>query len=151
MQILIIAYRSCCYAKVNNYSAPSCCATKGAHNMNSKAKVRIQSVKLITRFLRIMSDEDLIPVPEMNTIVAELKHLAEHGETMPAIMPKLITQEEAAAMLGVSYSNFKKLEREGAFSFKRRMVGSAVRYRNTDVIKFIMASENSCITEPVIN
>lgn len=44
-------------------------------------------------------------------------------------------------MLGISHSNFKKLEAEGAFPFKRRMVGSAVRYKNTDILDFILASE----------
>ena len=44
-----------------------------------------------------------------------------------------------ADMLGISLSNFKKLEAEGAFPFKRRMVGSAVRYRNTDIVKFILS------------
>ena len=103
--------------------------------------IRIQSVKLIARFLRIMSDEDLITVPEMNTIITELKYLAEHGETMPSIMPKLIDQKEAASMLGVSYSNFKKLEHEGAFTFQRKMVGSSVKYSIQDVVKFIMTDD----------
>ena len=44
-------------------------------------------------------------------------------------------------MLGISHSNFKKLEAEGTFPFKRKMVGSAVRYRNTDVIDYIVSSE----------
>ena len=103
--------------------------------------IRIPSVKLISRFLRIMTDEDLVSVPEANTIIAELKHLAERGENLPPIMPKLLTQEDAASMLGIGLSNFKKLEREGAFSFKRKMVGTSVRYRNIDIINFIMVSE----------
>ena len=65
---------------------------------------------------------------------------------MPAIVPKLIDQTEAATMLGISLANFKKLEREDAFPFKRRMVGSAVRYRNTDVIAFIMANEEKTVS-----
>ena len=110
--------------------------------------IRIQSVKLISRFLRIMTDEDLVSVPEANTIIAELKHIAERGENFPPIMPKLIDQEAAAAMLGVGLSNFKKLERENAFSFKRKMVGTSVRYRNIDIINFIMASDDSSHSEP---
>jgi hypothetical protein len=110
--------------------------------------IRPQSVKLISRFLRIMTDEDLVTVPEANTIIAELKHLAERGENLPAIIPKLVDQEEAASMLGVGLSNFKKLEREGAFSFKRKMVGTSVRYRNTDVISYILASDDSSLSKP---
>ena len=113
--------------------------------------IRPQSVKLISRFLRIMTDEDLVTVPEANTIIAELKHLAERGENLPAIIPKLVDQEEAASMLGVGLSNFKKLEREGAFSFKRKMVGTSVRYRNTDVISYILASDDSSQTDPANN
>ena len=111
--------------------------------MNSAAAttIRPQSVKLISRFLRIMTDEDLVTVPEANTIIAELKHLAERGENLPPIMPKLLTQEEAAEILSVSLSNFKKLEREGAFSFKRKMVGTSVRYLNINVLKFIIEND----------
>lgn len=106
--------------------------------MNPKTTIRIQSVKLITRFLRIMADEDLIPVPEMNTIIAELKHLAEHGQSMPQITPKLLTIPEVCELINVGISNFKTLEKSGAFPFKRRKIGGAVRYKNTDVINFIM-------------
>ena len=42
-------------------------------------------------------------------------------------------------MLALSLSNFKKQEKDGVFSFKRKMVGSSVRYRNTDIIKYILA------------
>ena len=111
--------------------------------MNPNTTIKIKSVKLIARFLRIMSDEDLITVPEMNTILAELKHLAVHGEKMPPIMPKLIKQAEAAEMLSIGFSNFKALEKSGAFPFKRRKIGGAVRYRNTDIIRFIMSEDNA--------
>ena len=77
-----------------------------------------------------------------------VEHLAERGENLPAIIPKLVDQEEAASMLGVGLSNFKKLEREGAFSFKRKMVGTSVRYRNTDVISYILASDDSSLSKP---
>ena len=60
----------------------------------------------------------------------------------PIIVPKLIDQREAADMLGISHSNVKKLEAEGAFPFQRKMVGSAVRYRNTDIIDYIVSSED---------
>jgi len=99
--------------------------------------IRIRTVKLIARLLQPLAEEGVLTIPEKNEIVAQLKHLAEHGETMPAITPRLIDQTEVAEMLGISLANFKKLERDGSFPFQRRMVGSAVRYRNTDVIKYI--------------
>ena len=113
-----------------------------------KTNIRPQTVRLIKRILTPLMEEGLIHVPELNEVIGNLKHLSEKGELLPAIMPKLIDQEEAASMLGVSLSNFKKLEREGAFSFKRKMMGSSVRYRNTDVINFILASDDSRSSEP---
>ena len=71
----------------------------------------------------------------------QLQHLATHGEPLPVVVPKMINQSEAVDMLGISLSNFKKLEAEGAFPFKRRMVGSAVRYRNTDVLRYMFMDE----------
>jgi len=109
--------------------------------------IRPQTVRLIKRILTPLMEEGLIPVPELNEVIGNLKHLSEKGELLPTIMPKLVDQEEAASMLGVSLSNFKKLERENAFSFKRKMMGSSVRYRNTDVINFILASDDSMHSE----
>ncbi len=105
-------------------------------------RIRKQTVKLISKFIRMMSDVDQITIPEEKEIIAQLKHLSEKGTLMPKIMPKLIDQKEVASMLGIGHSNFKKLESEGAFFFKRRMVGSAVRYRNTDIIKYIERSDD---------
>jgi predicted DNA-binding transcriptional regulator AlpA len=106
--------------------------------MNAKSQIRPRTVKLIARLLSPLSDEGIISVPEEREIISNLKHLSERGELIPNIMPKLIDQTEAAELLGISLANFKKLEREGAFSFNRRMVGSSVRYRNLDVIKYLM-------------
>ena len=113
-----------------------------------KTNIRPQTVRLIKRILTPLADEGLIFVPELNDIIGNLKHVSEKGELLPAIMPKLIDQETAAAILGIGLSNFKKLERENAFSFKRKMVGTSVRYRNIDIINFIMASDDSSHSEP---
>ena len=56
---------------------------------------------------------------------------------MPDVVPRLITMEEAAQMLGISLANFKK--QEPYLPFKRKYVGHGVRYRNTDVIRFILS------------
>ena len=113
-----------------------------------KTNIRPQTVRLIKRILTPLADEGLIFVPELNDIIGNLKHVSEKGELLPPIMPKLLTQEDAAAMLGVGLSNFKKLERENAFSFKRKMVGTSVRYRNIDIINFIMTSDDYKPSEP---
>jgi hypothetical protein len=117
------------------------CQTSEASIMNPQNSIRIKTVKLIGRLLQPLVEEGLIAVPERNEILSNLKSLSERGELIPQEAPKLIDQTAAAELLDIGLSNFKKLEREGAFPFKRRMVGSAVRYRNTDIIKFIMSEE----------
>ena len=99
--------------------------------------ITINTVNLIAKLLNPLADAGVLSVPEEREIVAELRSLAKTGKPVPAVFPRLIDQREAAEMVGVSLSNFKKLESEGAFPFKRKMVGSAVRYRNTDVVAFI--------------
>ena len=54
------------------------------------------------------------------------------------VIPKLIDQKEAADTLGISFAHFRNLEREGVSPFKRRKVGTAVRYYNIDVYKYIL-------------
>ncbi len=117
--------------------------------MNTQTTIRIQSVKLIARFLRIMADTDLLPVPEMNEIIAQLKHLAEHREALPAIVPRLIDQAEAAAMLSIGISNFKTLEKSNAFPFKRRKIGGAVRYLNIDIFQYILVEDTTKDSEEI--
>ena len=106
-----------------------------------KNSISINTVKIIKKMIKIFVEQGAVPVSEEQEILRNLRHLATKGSLAPAITPKLIDQKEAAEMLGLSHSNFKKLEKENAFSFKRKMVGSAVRYRNIDVINYIMAGD----------
>lgn len=103
--------------------------------------IRPTSVKLISRYLNILTDASVLSVPERNEIIAQLKNLSARGEPCPAVSPRLINQTELADMLSVSLAQIKKVEREGGFPFKRRMVGSSVRYLNTDVVKFMSHDE----------
>ena len=100
--------------------------------------LRLRTVKLINSLIHPLVTEGVVRVNEEQLIASNLKRLATHGEPRPPISPKLIHQREAAEMLGLGLSNFKKLEKENAFPFKRRMVGSSVRYRNLDVLRYIM-------------
>ena len=95
-------------------------------------QISMQTVRYFKRIMRPIAEDGIIPLPEY-----QLTSLAEHGTLKPIIVPKLIDQRETADMLGISHSNFKKLEAEGAFPFPRKMVGSAVRYRNTEIIDYI--------------
>ena len=106
-------------------------------------ELSMSSVLLVERVLKPWRDENEIAPCEYQCIVTNLKHLAETGELKPFIMPKLIDMEEAASMLGIGLSLFKKCEREGRFPFKRKMIGTSVKYRNTDIIDYINSDDNS--------
>ena len=109
--------------------------------------IRLKTVKLLGRIMQPLAEEGVISVPEMNQILSNLKHLANKGELLPPVQPRLIDQREASEMLGISLANFKKLEKEGAFCFQRRPLGAAVRYRLLDVITFIMAKDSDVNAE----
>ena len=106
-------------------------------------QISMQTVRYFKRIMRPIAEDGIIPLPEYHEAISQLTSLAEHGTLKPAVIPKLIDQRESAEMLGIGLSNFKKLESEGAFPFKRKMVGSSVRYRNTDIIDYIVSSEDS--------
>ena len=105
--------------------------------------IRHQTAKLIGKLLHPLTESNLIPVPGYREIIAQLKYLADHGTLLPTVIPKLVDQAEAAEILGISLANFKRLEREGFFPFKRKMVGTSVRYRNTDLTRYILADDDT--------
>lgn len=107
--------------------------------------IQHQTVMLIGKLLHPLTESNLIPFPEYREIVAQLKSLAAKGEPLPEVVPKLIDMREAAQMLGVSLANFKK--QEPLLPLKRKMVGHAVRYRNTDIIRYILANDEFAHTE----
>jgi len=104
-------------------------------------EVRPRTITLIGKLIRPWIDEGIISVPEGREIIANLNHLAQRGTILPTMVPKLLNQEEAAEMLGISKSNFRKLEAEGKLSIKRKMVGTSVRYRNTDILEFMLTDD----------
>ena len=109
--------------------------------------IRNQTVNLIGKLLHPLTESNLIPFPEYREIIAQLRHLANKGEPLPDVVPKLITMEEAAEMLGISLANFKK--QEPYLPFKRKYVGHGVRYRNTDVIRFILSDDGDTASQSV--
>ena len=108
---------------------------------NTTQTIRPKTIKLISRILKPFVDESVIMVSEEQEILKNLRHLAEKGNLPPTVVPKLIDQREVSEMLGIGYSNFKKLEKAGHFPFKRKMIGAAIRYRNTDIIDFILLKD----------
>ena len=94
---------------------------------------------MFKRIMRPVAEEGIIPLPEFNEVISQLTSLAEHGKPKPVIIPRLVDMKEAATILGIGLSNFKKLEGENAFPFQRKMVGTSVRYRNTDLYEFLLS------------
>lgn len=103
------------------------------------SSVRVATVKLIGRLLQPIAEAGVISIPELNNIMSNLRYLAQKGTLRPIENPKLLNPKEVAEMLGISYSHFRNLEQDGHFPFKRRMVGTAVRYFNTDILDYILS------------
>lgn len=108
--------------------------------------IKPQTVTLIGKLLHPLTESALIPFPEYREIIAQLKHLAAKGEPLPEVTPKLVDMKEAADMLGISLASFKNLEAE--FPFKRKLVGHSVRFRNTDIVRYILAEESTESSQP---
>ena len=102
-------------------------------------QISMATVRMIKRVMRPIAEEGIIPLAEYNEAISQLVSLAEHGKPKPVIVPRLIDMKEASEILGIGLSNFKRLEAEGAFPFQRKMVGSSVRYRNTDLYEFLLS------------
>ena len=112
-----------------------------AERMNVKMndeKISMETVRMFKRIMRPIAEEGIISLPEYNEAISQLKSLAEHGKPKPMIIPRLVDMKEAASMLGIGLSNFKKLESENAFPFSRKMIGTSVRYRNTDLYDYLL-------------
>jgi predicted DNA-binding transcriptional regulator AlpA len=109
--------------------------------MTNTTIIRPRTVKLLGKILRPLAEENLLTMPELREILAQMKHLADKGQTMPPIEPRLIDQAEVAAMLGISLAQVRKFDREGRLPFRRRMIGTSVRFRNIDVLAFLMGNE----------
>lgn len=107
-----------------------------------KNMLRQQTARLTCRLLAPLLDSGLVTAEEYSLIKRNLDALAKTGEPAPEIPARLITPQEAAEMLAISYSQFRALEKEGAFPFKRRSVGEkTVRYYLPDVVKYMQLED----------
>ena len=98
--------------------------------------IRPTTARLVARLLAPLMDSGTVTPQEYDQIAAAMKILS-HANAPPTPL-KLLTGQEAAEMLGISYSQFRALEKAGAFSFGRKMVGNkTVRYRNLDIIRYM--------------
>jgi len=106
--------------------------------MNSKA-FRESTVKLLRRVISPWMEEGIVSRDEFNAIFTYCSALAKSGAGPPEVKPKFIRGPEAAELLAISYAEFRKLEAEGVFPFKRRVFGKNVRYYFPDIVEFMQA------------
>ena len=110
--------------------------------INANNRIKPITAKLISRLASVLLDSGSLTQCEYDVIKRNLDSLAKTGELALPIESKMLTPQEVAELLAISYSQFRALEKENVFPFKRVMIGSkTVRYRNTDVIRYI---ENDC-------
>ena len=100
-------------------------------------------VRWLGRHLAIDLDMGALTANEYNVIMKILRAAAKKGETKePEVPLRLVDGREAADILGISYSQFRALEAEGIFPFRRKMLGKkTVRYRITDINSYILSDD----------
>ena len=105
--------------------------------------LRMSVVRWLGRHLAIDMDMGALTANEYNLIMKTLRAVAKKGETKePEVPLRLVDGREAADILGISYSQFRALEAEGIFPFRRKMLGKkTVRYRLTDINNFILSGD----------
>ena len=109
--------------------------------LQQNCAIRPATARLVTRLIAPLLDSGTVMPGEYDQISAAMKTLS-HAKAPPTTPLKLITGQEAAALLSISFSQFRALEKEGAFPFQRKMVGSkTVRYRNTDIIRYMLSTD----------
>jgi predicted DNA-binding transcriptional regulator AlpA len=101
--------------------------------------LRPKVARYIARLIGPLVDEGVISIQEEKIINSNLRSLATIGEPKPVILPKLLTLNEAAEILSIAPSNFRKIEKEGLFPFKRKLIGGGVRFRNLDIYDYAMS------------
>lgn len=109
--------------------------------------LRPATVRLVGKLLAPLIDSGTVTANEYDSILSALKALARNeGSPVPF---RLITGQEAAEMLGISFSQFRALEKEGAFPFVRKMVGGkTVRYRNHDIYRYMLRCDSQMNMSP---
>lgn len=102
---------------------------------SAKMTLRPATAKLVARLLAPLLESGLVTADEYRTISGALNHIARHGSPVPAVPQKLIKPQEAAALLGISYSGFRELEDK--LPIRRRTIGKSVRYYLPEIIQLM--------------
>ena len=104
--------------------------------MNGKT-FRESTVKVLRRMLTPLLEIGVISRDEFDQLFTYIGTLAKKGNPPPDVPPKFIRGPEAAELLAICYAEFRKLEAEGVFPFKRRAFGKNVRYFYPDIVEFM--------------
>lgn len=104
--------------------------------------LRSETVKLIKDLLKPWVERDVVTAEEATLLTAQMKAIKSTGGIVEPVVPKLLDQDEVSQLLGMGKSQFRKLEKEGCFPFKRKTMGTSVKYRNIEVYHYIMAEES---------
>ena len=104
--------------------------------MNRKT-FREATVKLLRRILSPLLEYGLISRDEFDLLFAYISSLAQKGVPPEPIPRKMLTGKEVAELLSISYSEFRKLESAGEFSFRRRNIGKNVRYYYPEIVEYM--------------
>ena len=121
-------------------------------HVEQSLRLRLQTVQLTCRLLAPLMASGLVTVGELTVIRKNLTALAKTGELAPAVKPKLLTGPETAEMLSISYSQFRTLERAGAFPFRRRLIGGkTVRFLNTDIVEYMLTGSLESVSTKEID
>lgn len=111
----------------------------------SPSPFRPATAKLVARLVAPLTDSGLVWASEYDQLVDAMRALAKSGGAIDGIPPRLIDGKAAAEMLGISYSQFRALEAEGAFlpTIRRRTIGSpkTVRYLNLEILRYMGINE----------
>ena len=115
----------------------------GAAMYNQQISIRPKTIHLLARIMKPFIEEGIIAQTEANSIIANLRSISEKGTPLKEVQPKLLTQQNVSEMLGIAFSNFRKLEAQGEFPFRRRLIHGSVRYLNLDVLEYMLAENSS--------
>ena len=101
-------------------------------------RIRPQTAKLVCRLVAPLLDTGVVTSDELSIIRRNLNSLAKDGELAPPAIPKFVTGPEVAEMLGVCYSQFRQLEKNGEFPFSRHKVGGKVKFLLEDIVHYML-------------
>ena len=106
--------------------------------------LRPVTAKLVARIVAPLVDAGLVTSHEYHTITASLNHVARHGTPLPAVQRRLVRPQETAELLGISYSELRKIEK--TLPIRRRTIGKSVRYYLPEVVTLM---ESVALTKEV--